>query len=40
MLVNPTMSEKKIVTCHREKESVKLRSQGNSGRAFEEFGDL
>lgn len=40
MLVNPTMSEKKIVTCKREKESVKQRALGNSSGAFEEFGRL
>lgn len=40
MLVKPTMSEKKIVTCHGERESVKVRSPGNSGRALGEFGDL
>lgn len=40
MLVNPTMSEKKIVTCYREKESMKPSSPGSSGEAFGEFGDL
>lgn len=39
MLVNPTMSEKKIVTCYRE-ESMKMKSPGNSGEACGEFGDL
>lgn len=31
MLVKPTMSEKKMVTCHREKAGVKLRPAGSSG---------
>lgn len=29
MLVKPTMSEKKMVTCHREKAGVKLRPAGS-----------
>lgn len=40
MLVNPTMSEKKIVTCHREKEGVKLTSPGSRDRISDELGDL
>lgn len=30
MLVKPTVSEKKMVTCHRQKEGVKLRAAGSS----------